>query len=167
VELASRDSLPAIISAKFLPAQQIQPLFGSGAPFSDFFSKPDHPPARSAPEDTLHGLSRGQPPRVLVPAFLQIYFPTDRNSASPVRSMMEQPSASPCRLHRIFNQRRTAMLRWALIFFIVAIVAALLGFTGIAGAAASIAKIIFTIFVVLLLISLLVLALGGRPPPAT
>jgi len=38
------------------------------------------------------------------------------------------------------------MLKWALIFFIVAIVAALFGFTGIAAAAAGIAKILFFIF---------------------
>jgi len=35
------------------------------------------------------------------------------------------------------------MLRWARIFFVVALVAAVLGFTGIALAAAGIAKILF------------------------
>ena len=43
------------------------------------------------------------------------------------------------------------MLRWALIFFVVAIVAALFGFTGIASASAGIAQILFFVFVVLLL----------------
>ncbi len=35
------------------------------------------------------------------------------------------------------------MLKWALIFFVVAIIAALFGFTGIAAGAAEIAKILF------------------------
>ena len=64
------------------------------------------------------------------------------------------------RTHLVFT-----MLRWALIFFIIAIVAALLGFTGIAGAAASIAKIIFMVFIALLLVALLILALGGPRSP--
>ncbi|GIV77642.1 DUF1328 domain-containing protein [Litorilinea aerophila] len=46
------------------------------------------------------------------------------------------------------------MLRWALIFLIVALVAAALGFGGIAGAAAGIAKILFWVFVALFIISL-------------
>lgn len=40
------------------------------------------------------------------------------------------------------------LLKWALIFFIVAIVAAVFGFTGIAVAAANIAKILFYVFLV-------------------
>ncbi|MGB3545953.1 MAG: DUF1328 domain-containing protein [Saprospiraceae bacterium] len=46
------------------------------------------------------------------------------------------------------------MLRYAIIFFVVAIVAALFGFGGIADGAAEIAKIIFYIFLILLAISL-------------
>jgi uncharacterized membrane protein YtjA (UPF0391 family) len=48
-----------------------------------------------------------------------------------------------------------AMLRWALIFFVVALLAAVLGFSGIAVAAAGVAKVLFFLFVVLLLITLL------------
>lgn len=48
------------------------------------------------------------------------------------------------------------MLRWAIIFFVIALVAALFGFTGIAVAAAGIAKILFFIFVVLFLAALIV-----------
>jgi len=40
------------------------------------------------------------------------------------------------------------MLRYALIFFIVALIAALFGFTGIAAGAAEIAKVLFFIFLV-------------------
>ena len=38
------------------------------------------------------------------------------------------------------------MLRWAIIFAVVAVLACLLGFTGIAGAAAGVAKILFFLF---------------------
>ena len=47
------------------------------------------------------------------------------------------------------------MLRWALVFFVVALIAAVFGFTGIAVAAAGVAKILFFLFVVLFLITLL------------
>lgn len=47
------------------------------------------------------------------------------------------------------------MLKWAIIFFIIAIVAAVFGFGGIAAGAVSIAKILFWIFVVLFIISLI------------
>jgi len=46
------------------------------------------------------------------------------------------------------------MLRYALIFFVVALIAALFGFGGIAAGASEIAKILFFIFVVLFVISL-------------
>jgi uncharacterized membrane protein YtjA (UPF0391 family) len=49
----------------------------------------------------------------------------------------------------------TYMLRWALIFFLVALVAAVFGFTGIAAAAAGVAKVLFFLFVVLFLLTLL------------
>ncbi len=55
------------------------------------------------------------------------------------------------------------MLRWALIFLVVALGAGLLGFTSIAGAAIGIAKLLFYIFLVLFLISLVMhLVRGGR-----
>lgn len=46
------------------------------------------------------------------------------------------------------------MLRWTIIFVIIAIVAAAFGWGGIASGAESIAKILFFIFIVLFLISL-------------
>ena len=57
------------------------------------------------------------------------------------------------------------MLRWALIFFIIALIAAGLGFTGVAGAAAGIAKILFWLFVGILLLVLLTALIGGGPRP--
>ncbi len=56
------------------------------------------------------------------------------------------------------------MLRWALIFLVVALIAGVLGFTSLFGAAIAIAKLLFYIFVVLFLISLVMhLVRGGRP----
>ena len=54
------------------------------------------------------------------------------------------------------------MLRYAVIFFVVALIAALLGFGGIAGAATNIAVLLFWVFVVLFLISLVVGLVTGR-----
>jgi uncharacterized membrane protein YtjA (UPF0391 family) len=54
------------------------------------------------------------------------------------------------------------MLKWALIFAIVAIVAAVLGFGGIAGAAAGIAKVLFFLAVVGFLIFLALGVFAGR-----
>lgn len=50
--------------------------------------------------------------------------------------------------------QENAMLRYAVIFFIIALVAALFGFGGIAASAAGIAQILFYIFIVVALISL-------------
>lgn len=47
------------------------------------------------------------------------------------------------------------MLRWALVFLIVAIVAGVFGFTGIAVGAEQIARMLFFLFLVLLLASLI------------
>jgi uncharacterized membrane protein YtjA (UPF0391 family) len=56
-----------------------------------------------------------------------------------------------------------AMLRYALIFFIVALIAALFGFTGIAAGAAEIAKVLFFIFLVVAGVAL-VMGLVRRGP---
>ena len=47
------------------------------------------------------------------------------------------------------------MLKWAAIFFVIAIVAAVLGFTGIAAGAAEIAKILFFVFLLVFLVTLI------------
>ncbi|RDI56404.1 DUF1328 domain-containing protein [Microvirga subterranea] len=54
------------------------------------------------------------------------------------------------------------MLKWALIFFIVAIVAGLLGFTGIAAGAATIAKWLFFIAVAVFVIFLIMGLIAGE-----
>lgn len=47
-------------------------------------------------------------------------------------------------------------LKWAIIFFVIALIAAGLGFTGIAEGAADIAQILFYIFLVIFIIFLVV-----------
>ena len=47
------------------------------------------------------------------------------------------------------------MLRWSVIFFVIAIIAAIFGFGGIAEGAASIAKVLFFIFLTLFIIAIL------------
>lgn len=59
------------------------------------------------------------------------------------------------------SQTTLTMLRYTIIFLVVALIAAALGFGGISGIAASIAKILFIIFLVLFIISLF---MGRRGP---
>lgn len=47
------------------------------------------------------------------------------------------------------------MLKWAAIFFIIAVIAAIFGFGGISEAAADIAQILFFIFLALFVIALI------------
>ena len=54
------------------------------------------------------------------------------------------------------------MLKWALIFAVVALIAGALGFGGIAGAAAGIAKLLFFVAVVGFLIFLALGIFAGR-----
>jgi len=57
------------------------------------------------------------------------------------------------------------MLRWAVIFLVIALGAALFGFTGIAAAAAGIAKFLFFLFLVICLIFLTIGISAGRRIP--
>jgi uncharacterized membrane protein YtjA (UPF0391 family) len=66
---------------------------------------------------------------------------------------MEVPGA-------VYAIRRVAMLRWAIIFFIISLVTGVLGFTGISEATAGIAKVLFFIFLILLAGALLLLVTG-------
>jgi uncharacterized membrane protein YtjA (UPF0391 family) len=54
------------------------------------------------------------------------------------------------------------MLRWALIFLVIALIAAALGFTGVAGASIAIAKTLFYIFLVIFLVLLVLGLIAGR-----
>jgi uncharacterized membrane protein YtjA (UPF0391 family) len=54
------------------------------------------------------------------------------------------------------------MLKWAVIFLIIALVAALFGFTDIAAASAGIAKVLFAIFLVLFLAAVFIGLIVGK-----
>jgi uncharacterized membrane protein YtjA (UPF0391 family) len=56
------------------------------------------------------------------------------------------------------------MLRWALMFLVIALVAALFGFTNVAGTSMVAAKILFFVFLVLFVVSLV---MGTRTPRET
>ncbi len=53
------------------------------------------------------------------------------------------------------------MLRWAIVFFVIALVSAVFGFGGIAGEAAWIGKILLVVFLILALCSLVLGRRGG------
>jgi uncharacterized membrane protein YtjA (UPF0391 family) len=61
--------------------------------------------------------------------------------------------------------RRTKMLYYAAVFFIIAIIAAVCGFTGIAAGAAGIARILFFLFLIGAVIALLVGGFGRAGGP--
>lgn len=56
------------------------------------------------------------------------------------------------------------MLRWAVIFLIVALVAAMFGFSGIASASAGIAMTLFWVFLAITVVLFFVSLIGGRRP---
>jgi uncharacterized membrane protein YtjA (UPF0391 family) len=66
---------------------------------------------------------------------------------------------------RLLSEGGEKMLRWALIFLIIALVAALFGFTSIAAAAAGIAKFLFFLFLVACLIFFVIGISAGRRVP--
>lgn len=57
------------------------------------------------------------------------------------------------------------MLRWVLIFLVIALCAGILGFGLVEGISLDIAKILFVVFLVLLVVGLLSRALGGPVGP--
>lgn len=54
------------------------------------------------------------------------------------------------------------MIKWAIIFLVVALIAALFGFTGIAVAAAGIAKFLFGLFLLLCLVFFILAVVGAK-----
>ena len=57
------------------------------------------------------------------------------------------------------------MLRWALLFLLVALLAALFGFTGIAGESLQFARILLFVFLVMFALSIVLGWSGRRRPP--
>jgi uncharacterized membrane protein YtjA (UPF0391 family) len=56
----------------------------------------------------------------------------------------------------------SAMLKWALIFFVISLIAGALGFSGISAGAAQIAKILFFIFLIIFVIFLVLGLMAGQ-----
>ena len=54
------------------------------------------------------------------------------------------------------------LLKWAAIFFVIALIAAAFGFTGIAAGAASIAKVLFYLFLGIFVVLLVAGIIVGR-----
>lgn len=54
------------------------------------------------------------------------------------------------------------MLKWSIIFIVLALIAGFFGFTGIAGAATGIAQLLFFGFLILLVLSFVVRAFKGQ-----
>src|SRR5205823_3131805 len=73
--------------------------------------------------------------------------------AVPIHPTARDPGAEPA------PARRVAVLRWSLVFLIVALVAGLFGFTELYAPAMLIAKVLFFVFLLLFVVSLL---LGSR-----
>ena len=83
---------------------------------------------------------------------------TTRPPAAPAADLNGRPGAAlPFQSLEAF-----AMLKWALIFAVVALIAGALGFGGIAGAAAGIAKLLFFLFAVGFLVFLVLGLMAGR-----
>jgi uncharacterized membrane protein YtjA (UPF0391 family) len=59
-------------------------------------------------------------------------------------------------------RRNQIMLRWAILFLVIALIAGLLGFWSLEGTAMWIAKVLFVVFLILFVISLVS---GRRVPP--
>ena len=57
------------------------------------------------------------------------------------------------------------MLRWSLIFLVIAMCAMILGLGAVAGVSMDIAKILFVVFLVLFVVGLLARAMGGPVGP--
>jgi len=82
-------------------------------------------------------------------------------TTSNLQSRLGEGTAVTIRYHRHWNRPlRCPMLRYAIIFLVIAIIAAVFGFGGIAGEAVWIAKILFFVFIVLFVVSLIT---GRRP----
>jgi uncharacterized membrane protein YtjA (UPF0391 family) len=89
-------------------------------------------------------------------------FITDGWPFSVALSVPQEKNTRSDWLVRLLSEGGERMLRWALIFLIIALVAALFGFTGIAAAAAGIAKFLFFLFLVVCLIFFVIGISAGR-----
>jgi uncharacterized membrane protein YtjA (UPF0391 family) len=79
-----------------------------------------------------------------------------------VKEFGEWMPNSDCQNSFIFLEDQV-MLRWSLLFLIIALVAGVFGFWGLEGTAMQIAKVLFFIFLIIFIVSLV---LGRRGPSA-
>jgi uncharacterized membrane protein YtjA (UPF0391 family) len=80
-----------------------------------------------------------------------------------MREQQGEGSRLPGEVEKLaFSLEESDMLRWALIFAVIALIAGALGFGGIAGAAAGIAKILFFLFLIGFVIFLALGVFAGR-----
>jgi uncharacterized membrane protein YtjA (UPF0391 family) len=79
---------------------------------------------------------------------MSLHIDPDRRRAKPRRRRLANGLTAAGRKEHL-------MLRWALIFLVIALIAALFGFGGIAAGAAGIAKILFFVFLVIFILSLI------------
>jgi uncharacterized membrane protein YtjA (UPF0391 family) len=75
--------------------------------------------------------------------------------------VLAKPPSLPPRLNNN-NLGVFVMLKWAIIFAIVAIIAGALGFSGVAAGAATIAKLLFFVFLVICVIFLVLTFTAAR-----
>jgi uncharacterized membrane protein YtjA (UPF0391 family) len=64
--------------------------------------------------------------------------------------------------HSVLTDEEKTMLRWAIIFAVIALIAGFLGFGGIAGAAAGVAKILFFLFLAVVAFFVIAGLFAGR-----
>jgi uncharacterized membrane protein YtjA (UPF0391 family) len=74
---------------------------------------------------------------------------------SPIQEVAGQINKVSIRVAFRLERSGGSMLRWAVIFLVVAIVAGIFGFAGLMVAAAGIAKLLFYLFLILFLVSLI------------
>jgi uncharacterized membrane protein YtjA (UPF0391 family) len=77
--------------------------------------------------------------------------------------MVLETKAAESRLDVSYPKGSTLMLRWALVFAVLALVAGVLGLGGLAGDFSYIARILLFVFVVLFVVSLILGRRGSAP----
>ena len=73
-----------------------------------------------------------------------------------------EPNGTTARAFATPDPKESIMLRYAVIFFVIALIAAVLGFGGIAAGAADIAKLLFVVFLVLAVLNFVVNLVKGK-----
>jgi uncharacterized membrane protein YtjA (UPF0391 family) len=75
---------------------------------------------------------------------------------------MKAVRAAGAPIHFFNFSRSFIMLKWAIIFAVIALIAGFLGFGGVAAGAAGIAKVLFVLFLVVAAVMLVLALMGGK-----